>query len=241
MINNIKDDLKRIFLYPIKKGKKIPKNIDYDDYWKERRGKYNKPHLSSWQLKRINLIDKHIKKNTHIIDLGSGDGAVLNEINKRKNIQGTGFDISDIALKHLSDLGFGAKKIDINNKEAFYAELPECDYALAFEIMEHLPNAEEFIKELLNKSTDGVFISIPNSGYYTYRLRLFFGSFPVQWVLHPGEHLRFWTVRDIKKWVQWNNFKLEKLYLYEGIPFLNKIWPSLFSAGMVIYLKKKTS
>ena len=95
------------------------------------------------------------------------------------------------------------------------------------------------MKTILKKAKKGVFFSVPNSGYISYRLRLLFGSFPVQWKIHPGEHLRFWTYKDIKWWLkQLNLYHKSEIYVYEGIPFLNKIWKNLFGAGILVYIKK---
>jgi len=66
-----------------------------------------------------------------------------------------------------------------------------------------------------------------------------FGSFPIQWRVHPGEHIRFWTYRDLKWWLkELDLYDRSEIYVYEGIPFLNKIWKSLFGAAFVVEIKK---
>ena len=81
--------------------------------------------------------------------------------------------------------------------------------------------------------------SFPNSGYYAHRLRFLFGRFPLQWVVHPGEHLRFWTVKDVNSWVNALKMNFIKLIVYEGVPVLNKIWPSMFGQGIIIVITNK--
>jgi len=71
-----------------------------------------------------------------------------------------------------------------------------------------------------------------------YRLRLLFGKFPAQWRVHPGEHVRFWTARDLRWWLLAQGIENYKIFYYEGIPLLNKIVPSLFAAGFVVYIQK---
>ena len=68
---------------------------------------------------------------------------------------------------------------------------------------------------------------------------MLFGKFPLQWASHPGEHLRFWTVSDVKWWLKSANFNIESLELYEGIPILNKIFQSLFAQGIVFKITEK--
>jgi hypothetical protein len=60
----------------------------------------------------------------------------------------------------------------------------------------------------------------------------------MQWVTHPGEHLRFWTVKDVEWWLKSMNYNLIDMKLYKGLKLFNKIMPKLFSQGIVINVKK---
>ena len=61
---------------------------------------------------------------------------------------------------------------------------------------------EEFLLELLeNKSIEKVFFSIPNSGFFMHRIRYMLGRFPLQWIVNPNEHIRFWTLKDLIWWL----------------------------------------
>jgi hypothetical protein len=88
------------------------------------------------------------------------------------------------------------------------------------------------------KAKESMIFSFPNTGYYAHRLRLLFGRFPMQWVTHPGEHLRFWTVKDVEWWLKSMNYNLIDMKLYKGLKLFNKIMPKLFSQGIVINVKK---
>ena len=112
------------------------------------------------------------------------------------------------------------------------------DYISALEILEHIQNPENALIQLINKSNIAVFISFPNTGYIFYRLRFLLGRFPVQWRLHPGEHLRFWTYKDLKWWLTKLNITNYKIHTYEGLPFLNKLFPSIFAEAFLIQINK---
>ena len=109
---------------------------------------------------------------------------------------------------------------------------------MLLEVLEHLPNPEQLLKQIRKKGRKSIFFSFPNTGYFSYRLRLLFGSFPIQWRVHPGEHLRFWTYRDLKWWLNEMGFHGKyEITIYEGIPLLNKIMGSLFGMGFIIEIK----
>ena len=106
-------------------------------------------------------------------------------------------------------------------------------------MLEHIPKPEDVMGKVKDKFKKMLIVSIPNTGHYIHRLRLLFGHFPVQWVWHPGEHLRFWTMKDFKKWADELGFKVVGIRIHTGFPFLLKFIPSLFTDSMVFLLKNK--
>lgn len=215
----------------------VLKETNYDDYWINKRGN-NLGYSNSWQKERANWIIQRIEEDSSVLDIGCGDGGVLLYMKKQKDFSAIGADISDIVLDFLDSQKVTVIKFDINDMDSI-PTLPEVDYIMLLEVLEHMPNPEKFLNSILLKAKKGVFISFPNSGYFTYRLRLLFGSFPMQWTLHPGEHLRFWTYKDLKWWLGELGLKEHTdIHVYQGIPVLNKLWKSLFGAGFIMEIKK---
>ena len=48
------------------------------------------------------IVNKWIPKNSHILDLGCGDGSMLFELKKELNINGLGVDISENNIQPVS-------------------------------------------------------------------------------------------------------------------------------------------
>jgi methionine biosynthesis protein MetW len=236
IIYKIKKDLENIGRYP-KYFFSSDNLSNYNTYWGEKRKSDNSV-LSTWQKERADCILKLIEKNSSVIDMGCGDGAILFYLKEKAGIDGIGVDISSKILNKANKIGIKTIEMDINNIESL-KKLPEVDYILGLEILEHMPNPEKFIYAIKDKAKRGLIFSFPNSGYYTHRIRFLLGKFPLQWIVFPGEHLRFWTVKDAKWWVKYINFSLENIIIYQGTPFLNKIIPSLFGQGIIIKINKK--
>ena len=110
---------------------------------------------------------------------------------------------------------------------------------MALEVLEHLPNPESLLRALAPKCKKAVVISVPNSGYWLHRLRFLCGRVPAQWRKHPGEHLRFWTLKDLKWWVSAIGWELKELRPYEGMLGLNRLFPSWCGMGVVIKIAPK--
>ncbi len=230
-------DFRQMFRYPQSRYSATG-GVDYGIYWQERRGKDAVPVISDWQKQRVQYVQTVIPSGATVIDIGCGDGAVLAYLQKHHGVKGLGVDIDAASLEQARTLGVETLQRDIADSHALQ-DIPDVEYVTGFEILEHLPRTEEVLRVLMNKASKGVIFSVPNTGYYVHRFRLLFGRFPLQWVAHPAEHLRFWTVRDMKFWIASLGYEIDQLILYEGIPLLNRLWPSLFAQGMIVSVKKK--
>ena len=212
----------------------LPYKVDYDEYWKN--FKAFGP-LNSFQKERAEFIANRISSNSTLLDLGSGDGALMNYLQLKNNtIEITVSDNSDYALSHLKLFFKNVIKFDLNDINNY--SFNQYDYITGLEVLEHIMAPELLLKSMISKSKKGVFISFPNSGYIFYRLRLLFGRFPLQWRYHPSDHIRFWTKKDLVWWLEKLDFKNYEIHSYEGLPLLNKINSSLFSEAFIIYIKK---
>ena len=235
LFQTLKQILYLIFNYPNFNPKLC---FDYNKYWLDKRGK-SLGVANSFQLYRAKWICDRIDIGSSVLDIGCGDGVILKYLIDNKKITAYGTDISDHALMALNDSEIKTFKCDIKNdldKDCF----PIVDHVLALEVLEHVPEAENLLLFLETKAIKSVFVSFPNTGYIAHRLRLLFGSFPLQWRLHPSEHLRFWTYRDLLWWLRKLNLDLSKVEInvYEGVPFLNKIWKGLFGMAFILKIKK---
>jgi 2-polyprenyl-3-methyl-5-hydroxy-6-metoxy-1,4-benzoquinol methylase len=232
-----------VFTYP-QNHLMVDEILDYDSYWKEKRGananSETARQITKNEMLRAEYVCGVIGSTTPISigDIASGPGVIFSYIKERVNLKEyIGYEYSDYALHVARSVGMQAVSFDINQESDLHA-IKEADYFLMLEILEHIPNSERILTLVYNKSKKGVFFSFPNSGNFLYRLRLLFGRMPMQWIKFPNEHLRFWTLTDLKWWLRALGYTDYEIYCYRGIPLLEKIWPSMFSGSFVVFLKK---
>lgn len=236
LLYKLKTDLVGFMRYPrVEGGKHL--SVDYDVYWR-RRGDVKRRGLSAWQKQRADITLSYIDEGSTVLDLGAGDGAMLVYMREKKNIKPIGVEISKDSLDALKANNIESIEMDIGNTEAL-AKLPEVDYVTGFEILEHMPVPETLLDVLKPKTRKAMIFSFPNTGYYLHRLRLLFGRFPLQWIAHPGEHVRFWTVADVKSWIPQIGFETIRVVAYEGLPGLRSVLPNLFGQGILIVIRAK--
>lgn len=220
-------------------------SLDYDKYWEEKRRFWDEKGetsgvLTSWQKDRANIVLGALPEtgSFELGDIGCGEASILKYIMDRKNVtKATGYDSSSFILEKAAKIGIHGIKADLN-KEEDLEKIVQADYQLLLEVLEHFPHSERILAKAYATANKGVFFSFPNTGYFIFRLRLLFGKFPKQWKNFPNEHLRFWTYADLKWWLRALGYENYEVFHYKGIPLLNKIWPSLFGAAFVVFLKK---
>jgi len=229
----IKEEAKSILFYPVKTIALTP--MDYDSYWRSKRTEDNLSTLSSWQKDRALIILKTLryKKDIRIIDVGCGTGNILAFLKEQASVKEmVGIDSSEVALTEAASLG--VETILSTDLLSALQKVKKADYVLFLEVLEHVADAEALLKQGMETATQGVFFSVPNTGFFTYRLRLLFGKFPLQWRVHPGEHVRFWTKSDLIWWLKALGISKYTLTTYKGVPLLSKLFPSLFAAAFVV-------
>jgi len=230
-VRKIKESIKLIIHRP-----KLALDFDYDKYWVDKRGDVMGA-ITPFQQNRANAVLSLLGGDGRALDIGSGDGGIINYLRSRSELVITASDISELALQKLRSRNFDVLRLDVENIPEDLIRQSDFKYIFAFEVLEHVKDSETLLSTLCDLSETVIF-SIPNTGYFAHRLRLLFGKFPLQWRLSPSEHLRFWTLSDLKWWLESLGYKDAEILTYEGIPFLNKLFPSLFSMGIVAKVTK---
>jgi methionine biosynthesis protein MetW len=223
------------FIYTRKPNFKTVKKIDYDSYWQKRGFAINK------KLKeREKIILDLIPVGLSVLDIGCGNSLLPVKL-KEKGCKVMVADISKQVLRGYNDFDIPGVIIDIEKQ---MDELNQkFDFIIFSEVLEHVRFPEDVINQIKDKA-ERIFITIPNSAFYRYRLGLMFGGrFFTQWVYHPSEHLRFWSHVDFLDWLDALGIEVERCEASNGLSIgpikLFNIWKNLFGHQIVYMCKRK--
>lgn len=208
----------------------VPKiRLDYNDYWNHR--------VKHYFQERYMVFDNEIIERSTVLDIGCGDGTNLEYLTKTKSIEGFGIDISIEAVELCNQKGLNTSVQDITNKE--WKIDREFDYIILSEVLEHVTMPEEIIEKVCKSFEKKLLVSIPNIAFYKHRLRLLRGYFPIQWVYHPSEHLRYWSLEDFRLWIKNFDLEISKEIPINGTRFFYKYFPNIFANQVVFIIAKK--
>jgi methionine biosynthesis protein MetW len=218
----------------------IGPSLDYDAYWQARARLIEDASWKALETYKRKLYSCVVQPGSTVADLGCGDGSLLEFLRQTNSTTGYGLELSAISSAKARARGLNVIQGDIMNDSI---DIPATDYIILSQVLEHLPNPESILHRVRDRFTKRLIVDIPNTGVVTDRLRLLFGRFPKQWVFHPAEHLRFWTVRDFLHCCKSLGLEVES---YHGLfdPYFDfpmplwKLLPGLFSRYVLYVIKK---
>ena len=159
------------------------------------------------------IISDLIDKNSHVLDVGCGDGVLMEFLVQEKKVNIRGIEISKTKVQNCIAKGL---TIIEGNAEEDLRQFPDgsFDYVILSQTLQAFLNPEKVINELLRIGKQAI-VTIPNFGYWKIRLHLLLkGTMPVtkilpdEWYNTPNIHLC--TIKDFVFFSKDKNFKLSK-------------------------------
>ena len=159
------------------------------------------------------IISDLIDKNSHVLDVGCGDGILMEFLAQEKKVNIRGIEISKTKVQNCIAKGL---TIIEGNAEEDLKQFPDksFDYVILSQTLQAFLNPEKVINELLRIGKQAI-VTIPNFGYWKIRLHLLLkGTMPItkilpdEWYNTPNIHLC--TIKDFVFFSKHKNFKLSK-------------------------------
>jgi methionine biosynthesis protein MetW len=197
----------------------------YDEYWRHRTPGGLQP--------RFEIIGSAIAPGASVLDVGCGDGVMLEHFQSTRGVKAIGIDVSAEAVRRACARGIDARVQTLGELGSSGAAF---DHVVMSEVVEHVADAERFVADAWAVTRRSLWVTFPNIAYFPHRLRLLSGKFPVQWVVFPGEHLRFWSIPDFTAWLSSLSLPATRIVASNGFTLLrlHRAWPNLFANQVVV-------
>jgi len=148
------------------------------------------------------MIERLVEPNSRILDLGCGDGRLLQLLSQDRNVQSCGVEISQSRI--LETVGRGLTVIQ-HDMDAGLPEFPDdsFDYVILSQTLLEVHNPELVLREMLRIGHHAI-ISFPNFAHWRARWQLAVqgrapvtGHLPCAW--YQTERIRFLSLHDFEE------------------------------------------
>ena len=165
------------------------------------------------------IIADLVEKNTRVLDVGCGDGTLMEFLKNNKKIDIRGIEILKNNVQQC--IGKGLTVIE-GDAEKDLSQFPDesFDFVILSQTLQAFLNPEKVISELLRVGKKAI-VTIPNFGYWKVRLHLLIkGTMPVtrtlpdEWYNTPNLHMC--TIKDF-----FNFCENRKINVYKSIALQN--------------------
>ena len=186
------------------------------------------------------IIENWTHQNSKVLDLGCGDGSLLNYLKEKKDIKGFGIEKNEdnwlLSLKNNIDV----IQMDLEAGLAGF-ETNSFDLVILSRTIQSMNHIEEIIHEMMRVGKE-VIITFPNFGYWKNRFQIMQGNMPVsdelpyKWFETPNIHLC--TIQDFDNLCIENKIKVEQRLILTDKKSVN-FCPNLFGALALYKLVSK--
>lgn len=178
----------------------------------------NHPRASDIRVDLL-LIADMIPEKSRVLDVGCGDGALLDYLRREKGVDARGIELSPEGVKESVAKGLSVIQ---GNAEDEISHFPDnsFDYVILSQTLQAMGRPDKILQELLRVGKRAI-VSFPNFGNWRVRLHLMiFGRMPVTksldypWYSTPNIH--FCTIRDFVDLCRELDIKIEKGMAVDG-------------------------
>jgi homoserine O-acetyltransferase len=161
----------------------------------------------------FDVISKMVDENARILDVGCGNGELLNVLMHQNKADGYGLELSVEGVQSAVAHGLSVLQGDANSDLQYYGD-QTYDYAILSHTLQAMDNPKETLKQLVRIGKQAI-VSFPNFGHWKIRTLLAFGgkmpvddAIPYAW--HETPNIHFCTMLDFENLCQELGITIEK-------------------------------
>ncbi len=156
------------------------------------------------------VIARLVPPGSRVLDLGCGDGALLDLLQRERGCTGYGVEIADCNVLQCVRRGIDVIQLNLDEGLTMFEDA-SFDVVLQIDTLQHLRNAEVMLRETARVGRTGI-VAFPNFAHWPNRVSVARGRMPVtrhlpyQWYDTPN--IRVGTFKDFEVLAQRNKLRL---------------------------------
>ncbi len=190
----------------------------------------------------LEIIASLVKEGSKVLDIGCGNGELIDFLEKNKKVEAKGIEISTHQASKALLKGLSVIQGDAEEDLKSYPD-KSFDYAILSHTIQATKKPDKILKEMLRIANFAI-VSLPNFAHITNRLHLAFkGTMPVnktipfQWYETPNIH--FCAIKDFEKLCKDLDFKIQKeVFMTNDKVLKSKFIANLFAEYAIFLITK---
>jgi methionine biosynthesis protein MetW len=175
-----------------------------------------------------------VPEGSRVLDLGCGNGAMLEYLQKQRGCTGYGVELDDANVLACAQRGVEVLQLNLDQGLKLFGD-QSFDVVLQIDTLQHLRNAETMLQETARVGRIGI-VSFPNFAHWPNRLSVLLGRMPVtrrlpyEWYNTPN--IRVGTYADFESLAGKNGLRiLDAFGLHNGQTV--RTWPNVLASTAV--------
>jgi methionine biosynthesis protein MetW len=167
----------------------------------------------------LQSIARLVPQGARVLDLGCGDGALLDLLQRERGCSGYGVELADANVLACVRRGVNVIQLNLDEGLSMFGD-QSFDVVLQIDTLQHLRNAETMLRETVRVGRTGI-VAFPNFAHWPNRLSILRGRMPVtrrlpyQWYDTPN--IRVGTFADFAELARKNSLRvLDAFGLQDG-------------------------
>lgn len=163
----------------------------------------------------FSLIGEWIEPKSRVLDLGCGDGTLLEYLIKTKEVTATGVNINSEEIIACAAKGISVIQQDLNEPLSNFKD-QSYDYVILSQTLQVVKHPDRIMKEILRVGKKAL-VSFPNFSHYSIRFSLLFGgkmprSKSLPWTWYDTPNIHHLTLKDFREFCEKYDIKILKEY-----------------------------
>ncbi|HEY1497089.1 MAG TPA: methionine biosynthesis protein MetW [Candidatus Solibacter sp.] len=186
------------------------------------------------------IIGEIVEPNTKVLDLGCGEGELLEWLASNKGVEARGVELAGAKVRKAIARGVSVFQCDMDEGLADYPDLA-FDYVILSQTLQETQQPRKVLREMLRVGRRAI-VAFPNFGHWKVRMSMMFSGraprtdlFPYEWYESPNIHIL--TVQDFEVLAALEGLTIERRYFLAGHRKVGML-PNLLAEVAVFLVKR---
>ena len=194
----------------------------------------------------LEIIEQWIKPGSHVLDLGCGDGTLLDYLPREKQATGFGLEINPEHITSCMSRGVSVLEQNLDTQGLKNFEDQTFDVVLMTQALQAVRRPDVVLDEMLRLGREGI-VTFPNFAYWRLRWYLMWRgrmpeseTLPYKWYNTPNIHLC--TFKDFEALCHRKKFRIKNRTVVDGEHqdrWFSGLWPNMLGQTAIYRITRE--